>query len=285
MSPKAKGNIALLGVGFAFGASSPIAKLLSPFLSPFGVVGVRFLFALPFALAQMWYKGERVYVPRAQLLCLSCVAALQPVSSILFTMALFSTKISLAIFSFYVANLVTSLVVGLLVHKERISMAKGVAFALALVAVVLFTDPFNSFEISAGMLIGYLSGVLQTAASHYQKKYASTFNVPTLTFAQIIGGIVIGFGIAFAIGDFGIFTLPAYAVGLAALIGAMMFAINRLSVYGYARADIGTGTLLQSSELVFGPLFALLIFGEVLGMYEIVGALLVIVATILVARG
>lgn len=284
MNVKQKGNLALLTTGFLFGASSPLAKLLSPYLSAFGVVGSRFLFALPFAVGTLFFSKEKLNVRQDNLGRLAFFAFIFPISVIFYTLALFYTKVSLAIFSFYIANLLSSLVLGKILHKERFDASKKIAFFLSFVAVVIFTKPFNSFIFDIGMVFGYVSGIIQTFASHYQKKYSNTINEKTLSLAQIIGGILVGLGIAFSIGDFGLFKLPLHGLGIAVIFGFVIYLINLLLIYGFKRADIGTGTILMSSELIFGPIMAYVLFSEVLGTSEMIGGLFALVATILVSR-
>ncbi len=284
MNSKFKGNAALFAVGFLFSASTPLARLLGVFLTPFGVIGSRYLFALPLSLLSIIAKKEKLSFGTAAQRPLLLYSLLFPLSGIFFVLAVFYTKISLAIFAFYIANLLSSLVVGKLLHREQFDVAKKVAFVLSILAVFIFTRPFDGFAFDFGMILGYVSGILQTAASHYQKKHSAIFSDSAFALVHIVGGIVLGFGIAFSIGDFGIFSLPAYALALAVLYGFSLFLISYLFVYGYERADIGTGTLLTSSELVFGPIIAYLVFAETLGFPELFGGALAIAATILVAR-
>jgi drug/metabolite transporter (DMT)-like permease len=134
------------------------------------------------------------------------------------------------------------------------------------------------------MVFGYISGIIQTLSSHYQKQYSDNISEKTLSLAQTIGGIFVGLGIAFSIGDFGVFQLPLHGLGIAIIFGFINYLINLFLVYGFKRADIGTGTILMSSELIFGPIMAYILFSEVLGLSEIVGGLFALAATVLVSR-
>lgn len=258
--------------------------MLSPYLSAFGVVGTRFLFALPFALGALLFTKEKLSIHKNNIGKLSFFAFIFPVSVIFYTLALFYTKVSLAIFSFYTANLLSSLLLGKIIHKEHFGIAKKIAFLLSLGAVVVFTNPFQGFSLDLGIVCGYISGIIQTIASHYQKKYSASIPEKTLSFAQITGGIILGLSIAFFMGDFRLFSLPLHGVLIAIVFGFASYLINNLLLYGFKRADIGTGTILMSTELIFGPLMAFLIFSEVLRPFEILGGILAIFATLLIAR-
>lgn len=284
MNQKQKGNLALLTTGFLFGASSPLARLLSPFLSAFGVVGTRFLFALPFALLSIFSNKEKIAANRHNFAKVSIFGFIFPISVIFYTLALFNTKVSLAIFSFYLANLLSSVIVGKLIHKEKFGFAKKASILLSVLAIIILTKPFQNHIIDIGMLFGYFSGVIQTIASHYQKKFSESINETTLTLSQIIGGILVGFIIAFSLGDFGVFSLSPYALTIAVIFGFVIFLINKFLVYGFKRSDIGTGTILMSSEIIFGPIMAYIIFQETLTPDQMLAGFLAFMATILVSR-
>lgn len=284
MNQKKRGNLALLGTGFLFGASSPLAKLLSPYLSAFGAVGVRFLFSLPFVLASIFFQKEKLQVNKNTYKKLLFFGIIFPISVIFYTLALFHTKVSLAIFSFYVSNLVSSLIFGKIFFKEKFNFLKKIAFVLSLIAIFVFTQSYNSFVFDIGMMFGYISGFIQTIASYYQKRYSSHLNEQTLLFAQTVGGIFLGVGVAFLVGDFGIFVLPFKAIAVAAIFGFIAFLINLSLLYGFKRADIATGTILMSTELIFGPAIAFIIFSELLSLNEIVAGLLIMAATILATK-
>lgn len=114
-------HLSLLAAGFLYGASSPLARYIGTWLSPFSVVLVRFVFALPLALLT-FNKNDFRNIPKQKLVLFG---VLFPISVSLYTLSLFNTKISLAIFSFYIANLMSSIIAGKLIFSEKLSFHKN----------------------------------------------------------------------------------------------------------------------------------------------------------------
>ncbi len=63
------------------------------------------------------------------------------------------------------------------------------------------------------------------------------------------------------------------------LYNSASWRINK-QIQGFQKTDINIGSMLVSTELFFGPLFAYLMFRESLSTSEIIGSILVILAVI-----
>lgn len=164
-------------------------------------------------------------------------------------------------------------------HSQKLQ-----AFTVALIAVITLTHPFDTgFVVDLGMILGYLSGIIATIASVFQKQLTKVMHESSLTFVQVISGILVAGIFVMSVGDRSIMSLSPEGILLSMIFGVIFFLINYLMIYGFKHAEIGTGTLLLSSELVFGPLLAFFVFHETLGIYEIVGGVLVVAATVIVA--
>lgn len=279
-SQKSKANLALLGGGVFFGVSSPLARLMGTWLQPFSVVFIRFIFALPFALG-FFYKGKS---EKFELKKLWLFGLLFPISVCLYTFSLFHTKVSLAIFSFYAANLLSSVILGAILNKEQISGNKLIGIILAVGAILIFTKPFAGFSNDTGMILGYLSGIMQTIASLYQKRLSTETSEKSLTLVQVLGGLFVTAIAILYIRDFSILTISIEGLALGLVFGFLFFLINYLMIYGFKYAEIGVGTILLSSELLFGPLAAYIIFGEILSTPEIIGGILIAGAVLFASR-
>ncbi len=279
-STKLKAQLALLGGGIFFGISSPLARAMGRWLQPFSVVFIRFLFALPFAIG-FFLRGERV--GKGPFKKLTFFALLFPVSVCLYTFSLFYTKVSIAIFSFYIANLIASILIGMFFNKEKLSGRRLFGFVITIIAVIVLTNPFQGFVMSTGMLLGYLSGIFQSIASLYQKRLSQYVNEKTLALTQVVGGLFVGLVSILFIKDRSIFAITPHGLLLGLLFGFLFFLINYLMIYGFKYADIGIGTILLSSELIFGPIAAFIIFGETLSGLEILGGALIACAVVMVS--
>lgn len=187
---KISGYISLLLVGVFFGISGPLAKYLSPWANAYQTVALRFGIALLFAiLTSLFMKKEKQTKSNVKFLDTSLFALSFPLSTITFTLSVFNTKISLAIFSFYIANLVSSFILGKIFFKENIDRQKITSLVLILISLGLFTNITTNFKIDLGFIYGLISGVLQTITSIFQKRLVG-INRLSLVKIQTFTGLV-----------------------------------------------------------------------------------------------
>ncbi len=278
MNSKSSGIISLLIVGIFFGISGPIAKYLSAWVNPYQAVALRFGIAFLFALIISLIKKSKPFgkVVAKDLIIFSIIF---PISVIFFTLAIFNTKVSLAIFSFYIANLVSSFVLGKMFLDEQVNKSKLISLILILVALSFFTNIFTGFTIDNGFVFGLISGVLQTITSIFQKKLNGLDRL-NLVKIQTFTGLIFAIIFMSVTGTLSLPILTAQALVVSLAYGLLFLIISYLLLVGFQKTDINIGSMLVSTELFFGPLFAYLMFRESLSTSEIIGSILVILAVI-----
>lgn len=275
------GPLSLLTIGVLFGLSGVMAKYLSGSLNAYQVVEYRFAVALLGALLILVLLRRGLAFGKLNKGVLAWYAVTFPISVVLFTLSIFHGTVALAVFSFYTATLVSSFVIGRLFFGEQIDASKKLAFLAMLLAVVAFTDPFHNFSVSLGLMFGLASGVMQGVASSFQKMLGNATNKTSLLVVQCLAGMSLAVVILLAIGEplfvpFGEFEwLVVLAFGLALL------AITYLFLVGFKYTNLNTGSILVSSELFFGPLFAYLLLAEEISASILLGGALTIVAAVL----
>lgn len=280
MVNKYVGPLSLLLIGVLFGLSGVIAKYLSFWLNPYQVVGYRFSIAFVFAILTLLISKQKISFENASPGKLIAFALTFPVSVIFFTLAIFNTTVSMAVFAFYIATLVSSFIVGRMYFGEVITKNKKIALFFVLLAVVAFTDPFRNFSIQPGFLYGILSGIFQTIASSYQKILGKSTNRISLLLFQTLAGVVISI-LALLITGGGLFaSLLPFAAAITILFGGIFLAISYLFLVGFKHTNLNVGSILVSSELFFGPFFAFLLLSEKLNSLELLGGLLIAIAIV-----
>ncbi len=270
----------LLLIGVLFGLSGVIAKHLSNWLNPYQVVEYRFLTAFIFAPVILVVTRQKLSFRGVDAKILTFFAITFPVSVIFFTLAIFHTTVSLAVFSFYIATLVTSFIVGRVYFNEAITMNKKIALFFILLAVIAFTNPFENFSIQSGFLLGIISGVFQTIASAFQKVAGRSTNRISLLLIQTLAGITIS---AFAVGLTGgtfFQAIPISAAWITVFFGVIFLAISYLFLVGFKSTNLNVGSILVSSELFFGPFFAFLLLSEKMTGLQVLGGIFTIVAVL-----
>lgn len=277
---KLSGYASLLLVGVFFGISGPLAKYLSPWANAYQTVALRFGIALLFAIvASLFAKVESKSKSNLKFIDTGLFAVSFPLSTIFFTLAVFNTKISLAIFSFYIANLVSSFIFGRIFFKEKVNKQKSISLILILISLGFFTNITTNFNIDLGFVYGLISGILQTITSIFQKRLIG-INRLSLVKIQTFTGLIFALIFMYFTNSLNLPILPIEGIITALIYGLLFLIISYLLLIGFQKTDINLGSMLVSTELFFGPLFAYLIFRETLNTSEIIGSILVIFAVI-----
>jgi drug/metabolite transporter (DMT)-like permease len=274
----------MLGAGALFGISGVIAKWLSSSLSAFQVVFWRFAIAFLALLIIATVTRTRLSVttlPRAPTVAF---ALSFPAAIVLFTLSVFHGSVASAVFSFYVALLVSSAGLGRLFFGERLTLFKSLALFAGLAAAVVLTRPWGHFHFSLALLYGLASGLVQAIASIFQKQLAPNTSRLTLLALQTLAGTVIaGLLLAFAhrspLASLGQLSPGRFFV--LAIYGLILLAITQLFLIGFTRVALNVSGVLLSSEIFFGPLFATLLLGEPFTSTLILAGSLALVAAVL----
>lgn len=276
------GSASLLLVGILFGMSGVMAKYLSQSLSAYQVVEYRFGIALLAALILLICLRRSLSYSKVNKRTLGLFAITFPISVILFTLSIFHGTVALAVFSFYTATLISSFVLGRIFFGEKTDTAKKLALVAIGIAIIAFTDPLHNFSISLGLVFGLVSGLVQGVASSFQKILSNETDRLSLLVFQCLAGfclaavILLGTDTPLFVALSGFEWLVAVAFGLA------MLAISYLFLVGFKYTNLNTGSILVSSELLFGPLFAYVLLSESITSSLLIGGLFTILAAVLV---
>lgn len=275
------GPASLLAVGMLYGLSAVIAKYLSGFIDPYQVVEYRFGIALIGALLLLFFLKQKFEFKQIDKKILVAFAVTFPASAILFTLSIFHASVALAVFSFYTANLVAQFILGRSFFGESIDWPKKLAFMFTVLALIAFTDPFNDFSVTLGLVFGLVSGVIQGVASSFQKLLSNSTNKSSLLIVQAFTGFGMALIILLATGRSVLPHLSGVAWLVTIAFGLSMLAIMYLFLVGYKYTNLNVGSILVSSELLFGPLFAFLLLSEHLSTSIFIGGVFTVIAAIL----
>ncbi len=269
--------------GVAYGAQTPISRELGIWLAPTTIVLVRFAFALPFCLIG-FHRSERKFTTTKTRLI--PIALLFPLAVTLFTTSLFHTTIAVSIFGFYLANLLSALIVGVTLNREPIDAPTIIAFACSLAAAICFVaaEPESTSGIvSFGLLLSVASGLCATAGAQELKRLSRDVDGQSLVLVQVGSGVVCSALAALVTGDHSITQISPTAFALATLYGFLFFAGARLSIFGFKDGPIGLGSVLLSVEVIVGPALAYAFFSEGLSTGQFIGGALTGIAVIATA--
>jgi drug/metabolite transporter (DMT)-like permease len=276
------GTSSLLVVGLLYGLSAVITKYLSDVINAYQVIEYRFGIAFLAAAAALALSARRVTFDHIDTATLVAFAVTFPASAILFTLSVFHASVALAVFSFYIANLLSQFALGSMFFHEEIDRYKAAALVVSVASLIAFTNPFSEFTVTSGFLLGLTAGVVQGIASTYQKRLGGSVDTMLLLACQALTGTVMAGVILAFTGEALIPILNGFAWLVTIIFGLSMLAIMYLFVVGYRYTNLNTGSVLVSSELFFAPLFAYLLLAEHVPTNVFIGGVLTAVAAVLV---
>jgi len=182
---------------------------------------------------------------------------------------------------FYASFTIISFILGFISFGEKITLDKTVALLFALVGLYLIFNlslQENSFlaalaAIMAGSAAGFEVIFTKKVSDKYSALQLNAFLWSVIFIFHLAGSLLIGerqLLPEFSVAWFGIF---GYAV-------ASLSAFS-LAVIGYRYVDPGVGALTGLLEIVFGTIFGMILFSEVLTSQIVIGGVLIFIAAAL----
>ena len=176
--------------------------------------------------------------------------------------------------------------IGVFVFRERVGGKKIFAIACCLLGAVLITDllgaqglRFDLLGMGAGILNGVGLAIQVCVPRYFEKQYrkdtmltygflgAAAFMALFVDHGKIIGSFL---------GPDGLKTL----LSVLALCVLCTLVANTIVVKSASYVNSATTTILASMEIVVGAIVGLLLFGEMLTFLQIVGAVIIVVASL-----
>lgn len=276
-----KGFLALLACAIIFASFSVLVRVLSTEMGLYQQIGLRNVLALMVAIGVVvTTKQTFISLKNVPVHLNLLYMASFPVSVVFYNLAVLDTKIVTAIFGLYVGSLISSLFFGIVVFKEKVTNLKLLSLALVSLGLISYTYPFNLSLLSRGFYLALVSGFFDACANGFRKYLGGKVDRFVLVALQMIGGVVVAVTLGTLFNQLSLPTLSLAAWAISALFGLLLVAISYLTLIGFQNFDLNLGTVVLSSELFFGSLFAFLFYQEQSSFTEILGGTLIIVATV-----
>lgn len=273
------GLVSLLSSGLIFGSFGVWVRLLSADLSSYQQIAFRNIIALGIALLIIIITKIKINFKGASPKYLFLFGISFPLGVICYTLSVLNTTIMLSIFSFYLGSILSSLVIGILVFKEKLTIQKTLSLALVILGFTFFAKGLNSLNI--GIILGIMGGLFDVVSNSFRKHLAGKINRVVLTLIPQIGGIVVAtiFMIQSATFQIPSINTSSWLIGI--IFGALLFSVNYLLLYGFQHFDLNLGTIAISSEVVFASLFGYLLFAETPSPTDFYGGMLIVAAIVI----
>ena len=270
----------LLTAGFLFGSFGIWVRFLSHDMSSYQQIAFRNIIALCIALAIIYFRKLKLSFKGVDLKHLIFFGLAFPTGVIFYTFSMLKTSIMLGIFSFYLGSILFSLLLGMLVFHEKLTTQKIISLILVLTGFYFFIQPNGIAHLNIGMVFGIIAGLFDTISNVFRKHLAGKLDRVVLTLIPQIGGITVATILMGIIGGISMPTISPTSWGVGILFGAILFAVNYLTLYGFQHFDLNLGTIAISTEVVFATLLGWLVFAEVPRTFDIYGGLFIVLAII-----
>jgi drug/metabolite transporter (DMT)-like permease len=203
-----------------------------------------------------------------------------PLSVITFTFSVQYTKVATSIFTLYSASLLGSLVLGRIFYGERLKGNKLIAFILTFIGLGVYVWSLNVSYLGLGFVLGLLSGVLDSFANLYRKYVGGKVDRFVVTALNMVIGGGISFFLSVLAGDnlSNVSSVGLHVAALLFIFGAVITFMFYFVVKGFEYFDLNIGTIVLSSELIFGTIFALILFNEHPKLTELIGVIIIFMA-------
>lgn len=277
---KLKGFLALLASGLIFGTFGIWIRLLSQELTVYQQIFLRntigFIFSLiiVFLLKQKWnFKGiKKLY--------LFAYTISFPVSVIFFVFAMLDTKIATALFAFYASSFSFSWLISNFIYKDKNSFNKIIGIVLAVIGIIIINFPLSLSSLNIGFIFGFLSGIFDAISNGFRRYLSGKVDRFILVSTQMFGGIVIASLIMLFVRQPLPLDMSLETLGIGLLFGILLMSVAFLTLVGFQNFDVNKGTIIISSELFFGPLFAAIFLKEIPNTKEIIGGAVIMLSII-----
>lgn len=207
-------------------------------------------------------------------------ALLIPVSFLFFVWSLLNTKLSVGTSGFYLGTLLSSLILGMIVYKEKLTRLGGIGLVCMLAGFLALIGSSYQDIVGLGFVYGIISGVAYGFGNYYKK---SIKKLSREHFLLIISLSTAVFMLLISLISGERPSVDLQPVTIAALLGFMVITSTAeyLTVVGFQNFPLYLGSIVLSLEIVFSAVLGLFIYGEVLSVRELIGVVLILVAVIL----
>lgn len=195
--------------------------------------------------------------------------------------AFFYIPIGTAYFIFYSGTTVGGFIIGKLMYQERFTKLKVLSLILALIGLSMIYQFSLQQEHVVYAVSAFGGGIVGALWNTLAKKVSDTYSATQLNFLDFFGSMVVAGSLSLLFRE--VWTMPTFStVWMANLLFVCMFVVGgQLIITGFHHVEAQIGSLILLLEIVFGALFAWLIFQETLNTASLIGGLSILAAVVL----
>jgi drug/metabolite transporter (DMT)-like permease len=274
---------ALFVAAFFYAGTNVLVRYMSGMWGNQAQVFARFVVAWLILLAvSRLRKAKTGKVLHGKFGLVIALSVLQALAILFYTIAVQKTTIANMLFVSYATTMIVQFILGTMILKEKVNVIKLTAIMFSLVGLALYSHALLHGNI--GVFFSVLAGATGAFANLINKKLAGVDRWAVLQLQYGLGAIIL-FGITAALGNGFIRTMSIQGILITIAFAVTILIASYLLLYGYQHIDVNIGTVISSTELVFGVILGFILFHEIPDTNEIISGLLIAAGSITGAIG
>lgn len=276
----AQGALALLTAAFTYACFGLLIRVMATMFGNNAQVAFRFVFAFLFLAIFALLVKRPTKLTGKTLVKVAALGATFAGVVILFTISVNLTKLGNSVFLLYAGSIITSLLIGTLVLKEKLTPMKVFAIVLSLIGLAMYSSAL--LALSLGVVTAILSGLLDGVSNSLRKTLKGIDRNSILLYQYAFGSVITLLVLAIAPQD-SIRTVSFWPIAAGLIFAALLIGLGNLLLYGFQHFDVNVGTVILATELFFASLIGWIFFREVPAPNEAIGGAVIFLASILSA--
>ncbi|MBP7060679.1 MAG: DMT family transporter [Candidatus Moranbacteria bacterium] len=281
-SKQYKGVAALFTCSAVYASFGPLVRILSEMFGTYTQVAARMGLAFIFLLILGFVFKKFQPLSKKQILTSIVLGIVSTSIIVFFTIAITEIKIATTIFLLYAASIFASLLIGTFYFKEKLGTQKVIAILLAFLGLYIFMSSSIAIGLGFGTLAAILSGISEGIGNGIRKGLTGA-DKTTVTIIQFLVITVCSSFLIFVSNEIAVRTVSTEAIIALISFSALQLLLNYLLLYGFQNFDVNIGTVILSLELFFAAILGYIFFSESLTTTEIVGGLIIFLASVISA--
>ncbi len=272
------GLVILLGAALSYASYGIFSKIIGGAFAPFTQSWTRSIITLLLFVGFCLYKKFFTKIRKEDIKWYFIVGIVGALALAPTFYSLANLNLGTALFISYAATVIVSYFIGSVFLGEKLTKTNLTALLLSLAGLLLVY--WGDIHFEAGKIVpvlaAFASGTLFSIWFSFSKKISSKYPTPQINTYGYAFAVIVNLAIALALGE-PLNTNFASSAWLANIgYGIVGFAGSGLSVYGFKYIEAHKGSIVLLSEIVFGTLFGLFLFHELLSLTTIAGGVLIL---------
>lgn len=277
-----KGVAALFTCSVVYASFGPLVRILSEMFGTYAQVAARMGLAFVFLLTLALVFKKIQPLSKNQIVTSIILGIVSTSIIAFFTIAITEIKIATTIFLLYAASIFSSLLIGTFIFKEKLGAQKIIAIILAFFGLYTFMSSSIALGLGFGTVAAILSGVSEGIGNGIRKELTGA-DKTAVTLIQFLVITICSSFLIVLFNETAVRTISTEAIIALVSFSALQLVLNYLLLYGFQNFDVNIGTVILTLELFFAAILGFVFFGESLTRTEIIGGLIVFLASIISA--